>query len=70
MSPQTISRIDDLLKSLPEQYLQEVEGFISCLLEKGKKRRTFEERVITASQAPREKFTSVDKLMKAIDEAD
>lgn len=70
MSPQTINKIDDLLKNLPEEYFREVEDFISFLLEKEKKKHAFEDRVIAASKAPKEKYSSADELMKAIDETD
>lgn len=70
MQADTINKIDDLLSKLSGEKLKEVEDFINFLVEKEKKDRAFEDRVIKASMEPKETFKSVNDFMKAIDETD
>ena len=64
-----ISDIDEMLLKLPKKRIQEVRDFVGYLLEKEKKRKAFEERVIEAAKEQRVKFESVDEAMKAIRDA-
>ena len=64
-----ISDIDEMLLKLPKKRIQEVRDFVGYLLEKEKKRKAFEERVIEAAKEPRVKFDSIDEAMKAIRDA-
>jgi hypothetical protein len=70
MQAHTINNIEDLLSKLSDEKLKEVEDFISFLIEKEKRHRAFEDRVIKASKGPTETFESVDDFMKAVDEED
>ena len=60
------SAIDSMLLELPEEMIQEVKDFIGYLLEKEKRRKAFEERVLKAQNEPSMEFESVDNIMKAI----
>lgn len=64
-----ISDIDEMLLKLPKKRIQEVRDFVGYLLEKEKKHKAFEERVIEAAKEQRVKFESVDEAMKAIRDA-
>lgn len=70
MQADTINNIEGLLTKLSSVKLKEVEDFISFLIEKEKRHRAFENRVIKASKEPIETFESVDDFMKAVDEED
>lgn len=70
MQVDTINNIEDLLSKLSGEKLKEVEDFISFLIEKEKRNRAFEDRVIKASKEPIETFETVDDFMKAVDEED
>ena len=70
MQADTINNIEGLLTKLSSVKLKEVEDFISFLIEKEKRHRAFEDRVIKASKEPIETFESVDDFMKAVDEED
>ena len=61
-----ISDIDEMLHKLPKKRIQEVRDFVGYLLEKEKKHKAFEERVLKAAEEPRERFDSVGEAMKAI----
>ena len=70
MESDAIVRIDQLLSKLPEKHLEEVEDFVAYLLNKARKKKAFEERVLRAEEEPTIGFNSVDEAMKAIlDEA-
>lgn len=70
MQVDTINNIEGLLSKLSNVKLKEVEDFISFLVEKEKRHRAFEDRVIKASKEPIETFETVDDFMKAVDEED
>ena len=70
MQTDTINNIEGLLSKLSNVKLKEVEDFISFLIEKEKRHRDFEDRIIKASNEPIETFESVDGFMKAVDEED
>ncbi len=70
MQVDTINNIEGLLSKLSDDKLGEVEDFISFLIEKERKQRIFEDRVVKASKEPLETFESVDDFMKAVDEED
>lgn len=70
MESDVIVRIDELLSKLPEEHLEEVEDFATYLLNKVRRKKAFEERVLRAEEEPTIGFNSVDEAMKAIlDEA-
>lgn len=62
------SAIDSMLLELPEEMIQEVKDFIGYLLEKEKRRKAFEKRVLKAKNEPSMEFESGDDMMKAIRE--
>lgn len=47
-----ISDIDEMILKLSEEKIQEVRDYVGYLLEKEKKRKTFEERVLKAEKEP------------------
>ncbi|MCL5061871.1 MAG: hypothetical protein M1443_01490 [Nitrospirae bacterium] len=62
-----ISDIDEMLLKLSEERLQEVMDFIGYLLEKEKKRKAFEERILKIEQeSDTVTFDSVEDAMNAI----
>ncbi|MCP5004509.1 MAG: hypothetical protein GY941_11320 [Planctomycetes bacterium] len=68
MQADTINNIEGLLSKLSNDKLKEVEDFVSFLIEKERRHRIFEDRVVKASKEPLETFESVDDFMKAVDE--
>lgn len=60
------SEIEGLLVELPEEMVQEVRDFIGYLLEKEKRRKKFEERVLLAKNEPDMDCDSVDDIMSTI----
>lgn len=61
-----ISDIDKMILKLPEEKIQEVRDFVDFLLEKEKKRKAFEERVLKAKKGPYIECHSVEEFMQAI----
>jgi hypothetical protein len=47
-----ISDIDEMILNLPEEKIQEVRDYVGYLIEKEKKRKAFEERVLKAEKEP------------------
>ena len=70
----TIAKIDnikEMLAMLPEDALAEVSDFVAFLLEKGRRRKAFEERVLKAEKEEPIKFETVEDAVKAVfDEAE
>lgn len=70
MKTMEITDIDEMLVKLPARRIQEVRDYVGFLLEKEKKRRAFEKRVLKAEKEPRIEFETVEDAVKAIfDEA-
>jgi hypothetical protein len=66
-----ISDIDEMILNLPEEKIQEVRDYVAYLLEKERKRKSFEERVLKAAKEPSIEFETVEDAVKAIfDEAE
>ncbi|ODS31852.1 MAG: hypothetical protein SCARUB_03029 [Candidatus Scalindua rubra] len=63
MQADTINRIDDLLSKLSDENLKEVEDFITFLIEKERKHRVFEDRILKADSELTIKFDSVDEAI-------
>lgn len=61
-----ISDIDKMLTKLPEKKLKAVRKYIEHLVEKEKKRKTFEKRVLKAEKEPGIICNSVEEAMDAI----
>lgn len=61
-----IRRIEELLLRLPDEYIGEVEDFLAFLIEREKKRRAFEERVLSAEGEETTVFPSAEEALKAI----
>ncbi len=61
-----ISEIDEMLQNLPAERIHEVRDFVGYLLEKEKKRKAFEERVLKAAKEPRIRFETVEDAVKAV----
>jgi hypothetical protein len=53
MKTMEISDIDEMILNLPEEKIQEVRDYVGYLIEKEKKRKAFEERVLKAKGADR-----------------
>lgn len=66
MKTMEITDIDDMLLKLPARRLQEVRDYVGFLLEKEKKRRAFEKRVLKAAKEPGIICNSVEEAMEAI----
>ncbi len=52
MKTMEISDIDEMILKLSEEKIQEVRDYVGYLLEKEKKRKAFEERVLKAEKEP------------------
>ncbi|MBA4417318.1 MAG: hypothetical protein C0392_05345 [Syntrophus sp. (in: bacteria)] len=61
-----ISDIHDMLPKLPVRRIREVRDYISFLVEKEKKHRTFVKRVLEAEKEPTMVFETVNEAMQAI----
>lgn len=61
-----ISDIDEMLLNLPDERIQEVRDYVGYLLEKEKKRKAFEERVLKAEQETPIRFETVEDAVKAV----
>lgn len=67
MKTMEITDIDDMLLKLPARRLQEVRDYVGFLLEKEKKRRAFEKRVLKAEKEHDSIIcNSVEEAMQAI----
>ncbi|MBI3601097.1 MAG: DUF2281 domain-containing protein [Nitrospinae bacterium] len=66
MKTMEISDIDEILRKLPDERIQEVRDYAGYLLEKEKKRKAFEERVLKAEKEPGIICNSVEEAMDAI----
>ena len=65
--PSEISDIDKMILELPDERIREVRDFVGYLIEKEKKRKAFEERVLKAVSEPDAvEFDTVEKAMEAI----
>jgi len=66
-----VADIDEMLLKLPKSRIEEVRDFIGFLLEKEKKRKAFEKRVLSSAKEPTIKYESVEDAVKAVfDEAE
>lgn len=61
-----ISDIDKMLTKLPEKKLKEVRKYVVHLLEKEKKRKIFEKRVLNAEKEPGILFETIENAVKAV----
>ena len=66
MKTMQISDIDKMLIKLPEKKLKAVRKYIEHLVEREKKRKTFEKRVLKAEKEPGIICNSVEEAMDAI----
>lgn len=66
MKTMEIIDIDEMLVKLPARRIQEVRDYVGFLLEKEKKRRAFEKRVLKAEKEPGIICNSVEEAMEAI----
>ena len=61
-----ISDIDRILTKLPEKQLKAVRKYVERLLEKEKKRKTFEKRVLKAERETAISFETTEDAVNAI----
>lgn len=61
-----ISDIDKILTKLPKKKLKAVRKYVERLLEKEKKRKTFEKRVLKAEKEPGILFETIEDAVKAV----
>ena len=66
MKSMEISDIDEMILKLPEEKIHEVRDYVGYLIEKEKKRKAFEERVLKAEKEPGIICNSVEEAMDAI----
>lgn len=66
MKTMHISDIDKMLTKLPEKKLKAVRKYIEHLLEKEKKRKAFEKRVLKAEKEPGILFETIEDAVKAV----
>lgn len=67
MKTMEISDIGEMLHKLPKRRIQEVRDFVGYLIEKEKKRKAFEERVLKAVSEPDAvEFDTLEEAMDAI----
>ncbi|MBI5682082.1 MAG: hypothetical protein HZC45_02775 [Deltaproteobacteria bacterium] len=61
-----ISDIDEMLLSLPAKKIQAVRDYVGFLMEKEKKHKAFEKRVLKAEKEPGILFENVEDAVKAV----
>lgn len=67
MKTMEISDIDEMLHALPAKKIHEVRDFVGYLLEKEKKHKAFEERILKIeSESDTIAFDTVEEAMNAI----
>lgn len=67
MKTMEISDIDEMLQALPAKKLHAVKDFVGYLLEKEKKHKAFEERILKIeSESDTVAFDTVEEAMNAI----
>jgi hypothetical protein len=66
MKSAEIQFINEQLRQLPRTKVQEVRDYIDFMIEKEKKRRAFENRVLAAEKEPTKVYETAEQAMQAI----
>lgn len=69
MKSAEIQIINDQLRQLPRTKIQEVRDYIDFMIEKEKKRRAFEKRILAAEKEPTKVYETAEQAMRAIQDA-